>query len=344
MIGKNLKYYRLKNGFTMKSLGEMVGVTGMAISNYESGKRVPDLSTLRALSSALKVRLADLIKGDGDKLEFCHGNFRKNAALRASDQDIIYYTIEEYLGRFFVALEAVGTAMLPAHRDLQSIHVYDEDDSLNARNLCKWLGIAPDSPIGNVVDLVENNGIIVCQLEIPSQHFSGLNGTVNGVPYIAVNVSMSPERQRFTIFHELAHMVFIGLNDADSSGCEQRANSIAGHVLFSDKAVYRELGVKRAGISADMLVTAKEYGISMLCLAYRAKECGVVSESAYKHFMMLASSNGWRKNEPSRISQEKSSLFKQLVYRAIEEDEISVQRGAELLNTSYDQVANELKF
>lgn len=107
MIGKNLKYYRLKNGFTMKALGEMVGVTGMAISNYESGKRIPDLNTSRALASVLKVRLADLIKADGDKLEFCHGNFRKNAALKIGDQDMIYYTIEEYLGRFFVALEAV---------------------------------------------------------------------------------------------------------------------------------------------------------------------------------------------------------------------------------------------
>lgn len=343
MIGKNLKYYRLKNGFTMKALGEMVGVTGMAISNYESGKRIPDLNTSRALASVLKVRLADLIKADGDKLEFCHGNFRKNAALKIGDQDMIYYTIEEYLGRFFVALEAVGTVMLPAHPELQSLPVF-EDDGLNARNLCDWLGIAPDSPIGNVVDLVENNGIIVCQLAIPSEHFSGLNGTVNDIPYIAVNVSMSPERQRFTILHELAHMAFVGLNDANSKEGEQRANSIAGHVLFSDKAVYRELGVKRHSISADMLVTAKEYGISMICLAYRARECGVVSESAYRHFMMMASANGWRKNEPSRIGQEKSSLFKQLVYRAIEEDGISVQRGAELLNTSYDQVASELKF
>ena len=50
---------------------------------------------------------------------------------------------------------------------------------------------------------------------------------------------------------------------------------------------------------------------------------------------------GWRKNEPSRIEQEETTLFKQLVYRAIGEDAISVQRGAELLGTSYEEVSKE---
>lgn len=343
MIGKNIKYYRLKNGLTMKQLGELIGVTSMTISHYENGRRKPNLAASRALAAALKVRLADLIRSDGEQLQFCHGNFRKNAALSASNREMVYLTIEDYLSRFFVALDTVGGDALPAHPDLNCLSLY-EDDSFNARQFCQWLGVAPDSSMGNIVDLVENSGIIVCQLPIPSEHFSGLNGTVNRIPYVAVNSSMSPERQRFTIIHELVHMAFVGLNDTDSKECENRVNSIAGHVLFSDKAVYRELGVKRNAVSADMLVTAVEYGISMLCLAYRARECGVISNSAYQDFMIRASTHGWRKHEPTRIPQEKSSLFKQLVYRAIAADEISIQRGAELLKTSYDEIIQELEF
>lgn len=344
MIGKNIKYYRLKNNLSMKALAGMIGITSMAISHYESGKRTPDLKTTRALASALKVSLADLIKADGDSLTFCHGNFRKKASLNTSKQDIIYHMIEDYLGRFFVAVDAVGINALPACPSLQTIPVLEYDDSKNAIELCKWLGIAPDGAIGNLVDLVENNGIIICQLSGCSESFSGLNGTVNGIPYIAVNIGMSPERQRFTIVHELAHMAFIGLNDTDDPDCERIANSIAGHALFSDKAVYRELGYRRSYISADMFVTAKEYGISMMCLAFRARECQVISQDAYQRFIRRASALGWRKNEPSRISQEKSSLFKQLVYRAISEDEISIQRGIELLNLPYEQVSAELRF
>ena len=39
MFEKNLKYYRLKKNMSMKDLAEACGVTSMAISNYESGKR-----------------------------------------------------------------------------------------------------------------------------------------------------------------------------------------------------------------------------------------------------------------------------------------------------------------
>ena len=44
MFGKNLKYYRLKNNMTMKALADKIGVTNMAISNYESDNRTTLLS------------------------------------------------------------------------------------------------------------------------------------------------------------------------------------------------------------------------------------------------------------------------------------------------------------
>ena len=63
-----------------------------------------------------------------------------------------------------------------------------------------------------------------------------------------------------------------------------------------------------------------------------------------KDFYFYASKHGWRKNEHSRIKDEKTSLFEQLVYRAISEDEISIQRGAELLKIPYAQVAGNCCF
>jgi len=87
-----------------------------------------------------------------------------------------------------------------------------------------------------------------------------------------------------------------------------------------------------------MEITAKEYGISMLCLAYRARELKIVGEDAYRSFMKRASQMGWQAKEPSRISMEESNLFRQLVFRAVPEDEIGVQKGAELLQTSYLEV------
>ena len=91
-----------------------------------------------------------------------------------------------------------------------------------------------------------------------------------------------------------------------------------------------------------MQVSAEEFGISMICLAYRAMELKIVSEDAFRKFMMEASKMGWRKNEPSRIKQESSYLFMQLVYRAVADEEINIQRGAELLNIPYKQIYDVL--
>ena len=87
-----------------------------------------------------------------------------------------------------------------------------------------------------------------------------------------------------------------------------------------------------------MTTVATEYGISMMLLAKRAQVLGIVSDSAYKDLCIRASKMGWRNNEPSRIPEENPRLFAQLVGRAVNEEDISLQRGAELLKVPYEQI------
>lgn len=342
MLGKNLKYYRLKNNMTMKALAEKVGVTNMAISNYESNKRTPDISILRKLADVLNVRVMDFMTVRDDNLHFEHGKFRKNATLTKTKKELVYESIEEYFNRFFVVVNILGsTTVIPKAPKIHSLTLIDNEET-GARKLREWLNLSVEGPVNNLVTILENNGILVYLLDFDDNKFSGINGIVNGYPYIAVNKNMNPERQRFTISHELVHMAFDWCENMDDKVCEQLADGIAGAFLFPAKDATRELGISRAAIQADMMVAAKEFGISMMCLAYRAKKIEIVSENAYRSFMIRASQCGWRKKEPSRIPQEPSDLFKQLVYRAIVEDEISIQRGAELLNIAYQNIKEEL--
>lgn len=87
-----------------------------------------------------------------------------------------------------------------------------------------------------------------------------------------------------------------------------------------------------------MKLICKEYGISMYLLTKSANLCGIVNDSAAKDFYIKATKAGWKKNEPIRIAPEKPTLFPQLVYRAVCEQEISVQRAAELLQLPYEDV------
>ena len=76
MFNKTLKYYRLKKQMTKKELASLIGVTPMAITYYENGKRKPDMNTIQALAKALDIRVSDFLRYRNENLHFEHGKFR----------------------------------------------------------------------------------------------------------------------------------------------------------------------------------------------------------------------------------------------------------------------------
>ena len=334
MFSKNLRYYRLKKGLTKKELAELVHRTPMAITHYENGSRAPSMAILNDLAGALDIRVSDFLANWNNSLSFSHGSFRKNTSLSGSQQEAIQSGVEEYFQRFFSVLDILGGNVLP---DAPKCHALtlSKDDEANAQALREHLGFADFGPIYNLTNTLENQD---------NDKFSGINGLVNHRPYIAVNENMSPERIRSTLVHELAHLYFIWPESMQEKEIEAKATAIAGAFLFSKHDAIRELGYRRLCVSADMALVAQEYGISMWLLAKRAQLSHIIRKDAEQHFYVKASESGWRKNEPTRIQKERPLLLKQFVYRAIAEGDISIQRGAELLNKSYDEVAAYCSF
>jgi Zn-dependent peptidase ImmA (M78 family)/DNA-binding XRE family transcriptional regulator len=338
MFSKNLKYYRLRKNITKKALASKCGITPMALTNYENGDRRPNMDTLKALAKALGVKVSDFLAVRNENLVFQHAEFRKNSALTVNQQEYTRAAVEEYFNRFYTAIEILGGEVLPDFPKCHQIELKD-DDEMNAAMLRKHLGFSAYGPIGDLVESLENIGILIYFFNINNEKFSGMNGFVNGRPYIVVNSNMSTERNRSTISHELSHLMFKWPKDMDESMIEKRATSIAGAFLFSEKDAKRELGVRRKGITGDMRLVCREYGISMMLLAKRAELCNIITKTAAKEFFINASKAGWRKNEPSWVDhEERPQLFNQLVYRAVNEDEISIQKGAELLHMPYSDV------
>lgn len=61
MFANNLKYHRLKNGFTQKQLSEKLGYTEKSVSKWESGKGLPTLELLVKLSEIFRVSTDELL-------------------------------------------------------------------------------------------------------------------------------------------------------------------------------------------------------------------------------------------------------------------------------------------
>jgi len=84
-----------------------------------------------------------------------------------------------------------------------------------------------------------------------------------------------------------------------------------------------------------------------MALMVRAKNLGIISNSSYKTFFMLASKSGWRsgkKEEPGKYTgREYANRFKQLVSWAVAEDIITMSKGAELMNLRLPEFRKEFQ-
>lgn len=342
MFGKNLKYYRLKNRMSKKALADAVGVTPMSITHYENGARNPDFSIIKKLADVLHVSILDFMALRDGAHCYTHGEFRKSSALNKTDQDYVCESVEEYLDRFFTVTELLGGDVLPAYPALHALEMTDDVEH-DAQALRKHLGFATSGPVKDLIGAMENKGILIYLCNIANDKFSGMNGTVDNRPYIILNRQMSAERQRSTLVHELIH-IFFKANKSEKE-LENHATAVSGAFLFPKEDAHRELGYRRTGVSPDFALIAKEYGVSVQLIAKRAQILQIITETSLTHFYVHdLPLLGGRKNEISRIPAEETNLFQQLVLRAIGQDEISIQKGSELLKMPYDQLSQYVHF
>lgn len=79
-IGMFIKDLRIQKGMTQKQLAEMLNVTDKAVSKWETGRGIPDISFLEPLSNILDVSLSELM--NGEKINEKDINTKSNEAIK----------------------------------------------------------------------------------------------------------------------------------------------------------------------------------------------------------------------------------------------------------------------
>ena len=77
VTGSTIRLLREKKGYTQKQLAEKLLVSDKAISKWESGRGLPDISLVEPLAFTLGVSLAELFSGACVQNENRHGNMQK---------------------------------------------------------------------------------------------------------------------------------------------------------------------------------------------------------------------------------------------------------------------------
>jgi Zn-dependent peptidase ImmA (M78 family)/DNA-binding XRE family transcriptional regulator len=340
IFAERLRSARILNGLSLQDLADKIEkkISRQALHKFEKGDLVPDSEMLIELSNALNVRPDFFMRET--KIEFGDIEFRKLQKLPAKEEHKIIEQVRDYLARY-LELEQILAIETKFNNPLKNIGaIRSSEDIENAADLLRreWkLGL---DPVANVVALLEDKHIKIIEVNA-GESFDGMQSWVNGnIPVIAVNKDKikSPDRIRFTVFHELCHLLIKDLCDHTLKQREKYCHQFAGAMLLPGKTAREELGSSRNKILIQELgLLKKQYGISIQAIVMRAKDLNIITDSYCKQFFFFLTQMGWRINEPEEYnyqSEEKTNRFHQLLFRALAEEIISISKAAALNNQS----------
>jgi Zn-dependent peptidase ImmA (M78 family) len=149
---------------------------------------------------------------------------------------------------------------------------------------------------------------------IPSSaiHRSGVTFRVPGVPpLVALNSAHPSDRMRFTLAHELGHIV---MHRFPTPEMEEEADTFASCFLIPTEDVKPYF----AGRKVDLRLLAAlkpEWRVSMASLVFAAKRCGALSESQATWIWKQFAMHKYRLREPPELdfSREEPRTLGELV-------------------------------
>ena len=343
MFSQRLHQARLAAGLSQRALAAKAQVSAMMISKYERGHSMPSSEVLLSLASALGLRTEYFFRTSWVELERIEHRNRHTWNLTQSAETKLLSAVREQLERWLALDDIIGVKWtsgfsLPKLSPKRIVDL-DEIETTADRLREHWnLGL---NPIPDLIDTLEARGVKVLAVRFDDSRFEGMSARAGEDHVIVVGQHWPGDRQRFTIAHELGHIV---LDDvlAPSLDKETAANRFAGAFLVPLAKVWEVLGTRRRTLEFPELHLLKhEFGLSMAGWNYRALEAKVITKTTHSTLKKVFSMYGWNVNEPGDpYPKETPRLFEQSVYRALGEELIGESKAAELLCVSVGELAS----
>lgn len=329
MIAERIRQARLGAGFTQEQLADTVGMTKQVISKYENGKSEPTASVIMKLAKALGQEPGYFLQQPQTTVDWL--GYRSRASLGVKAREGIQYRAEAYVEQYVslaekLAMEHIET--LPRGRAVQTV---DDAEALAASVREAWS--LDHVPIDDITRLAEmKGGIVFGEQSDPDTRFDGLSGWISAKrPVVVLNLAMPTDRRRFSLAHELAHLLMDEASNAHQD-VEKFANRFAGAFIVSKEAAHQELGFQRRALDLnELMILKRKYGLSIAGWVYRARDLDIINETTAKRLWQELGELGWRKQEPVKLEAEEApTRLRQMVLRAHAEGIISRTQAEKL--------------
>jgi Zn-dependent peptidase ImmA (M78 family)/DNA-binding XRE family transcriptional regulator len=340
MIGERIERARRAAGLSLRELADAIDISHTMVAKYENNQTIPSSQILIALSKALGVRVEYFFRKAEVHLQ--EVEYRKRSTLSAGDKKKILAEAEDQLERWLALEQFIPQSwnigfVIPDN--LPSTIANDDDIEVAALALRDAWKLG-QNPIPDLIDTLEEHGLRILTVEGDAkQKFDGFSAQCGEKPVVAVGKHWSGDRQRFTLAHELGHLVLQKRLTKDMPE-ESACNRFAGAFLAPRESVFKTLGRQRHWLEFQELAFLKaEYGMSMQAWIYRCCDLGILNQTATKELWRIFRSRGWHKQEPGEIyPKEATRLFEQRVYHALAEALIGESKAGELLGITPQQL------
>jgi Zn-dependent peptidase ImmA (M78 family) len=345
-FARRLRQARVIRRLSLRELAEALrnAVSHNALAKYENAEMMPASDTIGLLADVLQQPVDYFFRPFTINLE--HVRFRKRARLSKKAEDAIREQAIEFFERYREVEELLGEVRDFDVQQKRSDVTRPEEAEEAADELRDRWELGRDA-LPNLVELLENRGIKIFETEVEENDCDGFSADTEVGPVVVVALKNNVLRKRMTLAHELAHIV---LQMPDSLSAKEEENIVkrfAGALLLPKETFVAEFGKMRHAISLAELIEMKaNFGASIMAMMMRAKQLGLISEPTFVRFCKETGS--WRKlkQEPgdeAYCGNEMHSRFRQLVQRAVAEDQISMSKGAALLKQNLGAFRRDLQ-
>lgn len=364
IIGANLRRIREAKGLNQTQAAELAGISRLAYRNIENGESTPKVSTLQNIASGLGIKLQDLFipVRTLEKVRF-------RALKRVNNRDHIITEVARWLEDYNYLENLLSEHVDYQFRELANRLSSMDSGPLRAIRAAelarKELDLNAKEPIRDIAGLLEANGIKLYPVSLASDGFFGLSvSEEDGGPAVIVNVweRISVERWIFSAAHELGHLLLhLDAYHVDESTEDEdqeiEANVFASYFLMPEEAFESEWDDTYGLAFVDRVLKVKRmFQVSYKTVLYRLSEKVGNSvwgkfQNAYKsrtgktlsiteepealppNKFLQSMSEMLRSQEPDSLSSSDfiEDRLSKLVRIAIEKDEITMSRGAEIL-------------
>lgn len=298
---------RARRGVSKAELAACVGVSAAAIGQYEAGVNSPRTEVLERLAEALKIPSEFFGAGRPlARIDAVNAHFRSLRSARVSDRQKALATAT-FVWELTFALERY--VKLP-QADLPSLKLGTRPSEAAAVLRRCW--DLPDGPVKHLVATAESRGIVVAVRPLHEiDAVDAFSAIIVARPIVITTPRRSENvfRHRFSIAHEIGHLLLHGDSGEHSAAVEKEADEFAA--AFLTPAAAMDAALPRRLDLAALDRVGRTWGVSSKSLVRRMVERGRTTESsARRAYQRLAKTDDPLADPTSAYPGETPSLLK----------------------------------